>query len=250
MTGKLIVAGVSIGQIHDVPLRTIWALKDAEYIITESIPATKHLMELLNIKTNAEMIEYLPWFDEPGVNKNQHIVEDIVDKLKNGSNMVLVSTEGMPLIHDPGYEILLEVRRYNLPVTVIPGPSAPIAALNVSGLDSWKFNFESDMPIDKIEKQDALRKVKQADRTSIFFEKDHNLLDTLINSVSLISPIRPACVCINLTMKDEQVIRGTLQELLDWFSNNDFIGEYEEQKRMVLLIAGTNYYGNENESLY
>lgn len=250
MTGKLIVAGVSIGNLDDTPIRTLRALAESDIIVTEMEEATRQLMDFFEVKSDSVIVEYLPSFNELGINNSQYIIDNIISDLVSGKVVTLVSTEGMPLIHDPGYEIVRAARNNRISITTIPGPSAPIAALNVSGLDPWKFSFESDMPIDSIQKEKALLKVRTLDRVSIFFEHIDNLEDTLSSAIRVISSKRPGSLCIDLTTPNEKVINGSLSEILEWYLANKEWYSNQEHTGITLIICGTNYEGYQHENFY
>lgn len=241
MSGKLIVAGLDIGNPLDIPQRTIALISDSDNIIvSEKIENTIYHFASLGIEIKSQMIEYLPNYVN-GVNLNNHVVGEICDAIVLGKTVVLISTEGMPLIHDPGYEIVLEARRRNLLVSVIPGPSAPIAALNVAGLDSWKFVFDSDIPTSGIQRSKLFSDISNRDITTILFEKDYLLLESLENMLSFIEPSRPIAICIDITMPTEKIIRLSLKDAHRWWFENKIIGDYEEQVKIVLVISGKGY---------
>ena len=152
MNGRLIVAGVGIGNWSDTPQRTILELSNPNNImISENAEGTVRDFKQNGISVTTKQYTYLPHF-ENGVHVNASEIDSFVKMIENGETLVLVSSEGMPLIHDPGYELVREVRERNLPITVIPGPCAITSALNVSGIDSWKYVFESDIPTNKKER--------------------------------------------------------------------------------------------------
>ena len=241
MTGKLVVAGVSIGNFSDTPKRTIDILSNPDVVmVSENAKHTAYNFGHFGHKVTKDTYTYLPHY-ENGVHMNMDIINEIIERIESGKTVVLVSSEGMPLIHDPGYELLREVRKKNLPVTVIPGPCAVTSALNVSGIDSWKYIFESDIPTNQEERLQIFEELKDRKKTTVFFEKDFNLLNSITDLYNTIEKTRPVCLCIDLTSATEQVIRGDLEYLLNWCKTNNYIGMHEEDVKMVLVVCGSGY---------
>lgn len=234
-SGKLIVAGLDIGNIKDIPARTLEALIGSDFIVAEHAQIMMNNLDRLGIKYSQKMYNFLPeLFDR------EERIDLICNKIQSGDNVLLITGEGMPLIHDPGYEIVERVRRMGLPISVIPGPSAPIAALAVSGIDSWRFTFESDVPINKDERLLSFKKILNRDKTTIYFEKDWQLLETLKDLGEVTGFNRPIAICINITMPDELIFRGTVKESLDYFTNNPRYNPQEEANKIVLVVAHYN----------
>lgn len=241
MVGKLVVAGVSIGNFEDTPKRTIDLLCDPNTVmVSENDKHTTYNFAHFGHKVTKDTYTYLPHY-ENGVHMNMDVIDSIVKRIEEGKTVVLVSSEGMPLIHDPGYELLKEVRRKNLPVSVIPGPCAVTAALNVSGIDSWKYIFESDVPTNQEERIKIFTELKNREKTTVFFEKDFNLLESITDLYNTVEKTRPVCLCIDLTSATEKVVRGDVEYLLDWCKTNDYMGLHEEDVKMVLVVCGSGY---------
>jgi 16S rRNA (cytidine1402-2'-O)-methyltransferase len=231
-SGKLIVAGLDIGNAEDVPKRTIYALEHSDFIVAEHAKIMEESLDRRGIKYVSPMYNYLPELED----RNERI-DHICNRIESGETVLLISSEGMPLIHDPGYEIVLEVRKRNLPISVIPGPSAPIAALAVSGLDTWRFVFESDVPTDFDEREKVFKSVVSSNKTAIFFEKDWQLVDSLDHLGKVAGFGKPVAVCINLTMPDETIVRGSVQKVMNHFKNNPMVSEQEEEIKVILLVG-------------
>jgi 16S rRNA (cytidine1402-2'-O)-methyltransferase len=231
-SGKLIVAGLDIGNSEDVPKRTIRALENSDFVVAEHAKIMAESLDRRGIKYVSPMYNYLPELED----RNERI-EHICKRIVSGETVLLISSEGMPLIHDPGYEIVLEVRKRNLPISVIPGPSAPIAALAVSGLDTWRFVFESDVPTDFDEREKVFKSVASSNKTAIFFEKDWQLVDSLDHLGKIAGFGKPVAVCINLTMPDETIVRGSVQKVMNHFKNNPMVSEQEEEIKVILLVG-------------
>jgi 16S rRNA (cytidine1402-2'-O)-methyltransferase len=241
MVGKLVVAGVSIGNFQDTPKRTIDLLCDPDVVmVSENDKHTMYNFGHFGHTVTKDRYTYLPHY-ENGVHMNKGIIDEIVKRIEDGKTVVLVSSEGMPLIHDPGYELLREVRNKNLPVSVIPGPCAVTSALNVSGIDSWKYIFESDIPTNHEERIKIFTELKTREKTTVFFEKDFNLLDSITDLYNTLEKTRPVCLCIDLTSPTEQVIRGDIEYLLNWCKTNNYMGMHEEEVKMALVVCGSGY---------
>lgn len=237
--GKLIVAGLDIGNKKDIPQRTLDALISSDFIVAEHAQSMESNLTRMNIQYSSPMYNYLPDLED-----REERILFICNKIQNGETILLISSEGMPLIHDPGYEIVNRVRKLNLPITVIPGPSAPIAALAMSGIDSWKFSFESDVPNNRDERIKSFSAILNNDKTFIYFEKDWQLLDSLDDLRSVVGNKRPIAICINITMEDEFIFRGNVEEAIQYFSNNPRVSDMEEQNKIVLVVAHYNESSN------
>ena len=230
--GMLIVAGLDIGNSEDIPKRTLRALETSDFIVAEHAGLMENSLDRLNIKYVSPMYNYLPELED-----RDERIANICSRIESGETVLLISSEGMPLIHDPGYEIVLEVRKRGLPITVIPGPSAPIAALAVSGLDTWRFVFESDVPTNFEERDKVFRNAASSDKTVIFFEKDWQLVESLEHLGKIAGYGRPAAVCINLTMPNETIVRGSIQKVMDHFKQSPMVSKQEEEIKVILLIG-------------
>jgi len=230
--GKLIVAGLHIGNKKDIPQRTIEALQSSDFIVAEHAEIMMKNLNFMGIKYSAEMYNYLP-----DLLDREERITLICNKIKDGKSVLLITGEGMPLIHDPGYEIVERVRNLNLPITVIPGPSAPIAALAVSGIDSWKFTFESDVPNTRDERIESFKKIQKDDKTFIYFDKDWQLIESLKDLEFVLGKQRPIAICINITMEDEFIFRGNVEQAIEYFTKNPKYNPQEEANKIVLVVA-------------
>lgn len=230
--GSLIVAGLHIGNIKDIPTRTIEALKECDLIVSEHAEMMEKYFTHIGIEYNGSLYNYLPELED-----RDKRIQFICSEINNGKKVLLICSEGMPLIHDPGYEIVRDATSAGLQVTVIPGPSAPIAALSVSGLDSWRFSFESDIETDKDKRKEQFQKVKNYDKTLIYFDKDWQLLNSLEDIADIFGKYRQICICINLTLPDEFIFRGLCYEALDFFQKNPIKIKENEKNKIVVLIS-------------
>lgn len=233
--GVLVVAGLDIGNKEDIPNRTIKFLLEADFIVAEHASIMEENLKRKGIAFDKKMYNYLP--DLPD---REDRINFICNKIVNGEKVLLITGEGMPLIHDPGYEIVERARSLNLPVTVVPGPSAPIAALAISGIDSWRFTFESDVPTNKEERIKSFNKILDRDKTTIYFEKDWQLVESLKDLLEVVGPSRPVAVCVNLTMKDEFMFRGNVKDAVKYFQENVLYNSQEEANKIVVVVAHYN----------
>lgn len=231
-SGLLVVAGLDIGNSQDIPRRTLAALESSDFIVAEHAKMMEQALDRLSIKYASPMYNYLPELPD-----RDERIENICKRIESGEKVLLISSEGMPLIHDPGYEIVREVRKRNLPISVIPGPSAPIAALAVSGLDTWRFVFESDVPTDFEERDKVFKVAASSNKTVIFFEKDWQLVDSLDHLGKIAGYGKPVAVCINLTMPNETIIRGSVQKVIKHFKEFPMVSEQEEEIKVILLVG-------------
>ena len=205
----LIVASTPIGNLADHSPRLIEALQGADLIVAEDTRTTGSLIRLLGISTTAEIRAL-----------HEHNEEDMVERVLRAaarSQVVLVSDAGMPTISDPGYVLVKAAHERGIPVTVIPGPSAVIAALAASGLPTDRFTMEGFIP--KKGRRAFLDQLQHERRTMVFFESPHRLPDTLREMAEAWGEDRLACVARELTKKFEQIRRASLGELAAEFSD-------------------------------
>ena len=204
----LVLAATPIGNLGDASPRLISTLETAEIIVSEDTRVTKSLLRALGTSTSARF-----------VSANEHsessVVSHVLD-IARESLVVLVSDAGMPLVSDPGYHLVSKARELGIGVSVIPGPSAGISALAVSGLPTDRFVHEGFVP--KKGKKGYLQGLALEKRTLVFFESPHRLGQTLLDMAEAMGADRPACVVRELTKMFEEVAWGTLSELATRFS--------------------------------
>jgi 16S rRNA (cytidine1402-2'-O)-methyltransferase len=218
----LILAATPIGNIGDASTRLKLTLENAKTIAAED---TRHLLKLANhlgIKLNAELISL---HEHNELEKLDRLVE-----LAQTADLVLVSDAGMPTISDPGFAVVRACGEAGVEIQVVPGPSAVISALAVSGLSTDRFCFEGFLPRKSGERSRTFQSLAHESRTMVFFESPHRIAESLSDAISVFGPDRRASVSRELTKKFEETKRGTLAELFDWA---------EDQKgEMVLVISG------------
>ena len=211
-----------IGNLEDITLRAIAVLKEVDLILAEDTRTSGKLLHHFGITT--PMLAYHM--------HNEHKVTDrIVDRLKAGENLALISDAGTPGISDPGFLLTRASIEAGIPVVSLPGPTALIPALVNSGLPSDRFTFEGFLPPKK-GRQTRLKELSEEGRTMIFYESPHKLLKTLENFIEFFGGERPASISRELTKVYEETVRGTLSELLEHFGKNPLKGEF------VIVVGG------------
>ena len=224
MQGKLYLCATPIGNLEDITLRVLRTLKEADLIAAED---TRHSIKLLNhfdIKT--PMTSY---HEFNKVEKARYLV----DKMREGTNVALITDAGTPGISDPGEELVRQCYEAGIEVTSLPGPAACITALTISGMATRRFAFEAFLPSDKKEKQEIFEELKKETRTIILYEAPHRLVRTLSELLENLGD-RRISVCRELTKTHETVFRTTVSEALSYYETEEPRGE------CVLVIVGKN----------
>ena len=224
MAGKIYLVATPIGNLSDISMRAIETLKNVDIIACED---TRNTIRLLN---HFEIKGHLTSYHE--YNKIDKAYE-LCEKVKEGNNIAFVSDAGMPAISDPGYELVDIAYKEGLEVTVVPGASAVVSALAISGISSRRFAFEGFLPADKNEKKEILTELSQESRTLILYEAPHRLLKTLKELFDYMGD-RNIAIVREITKLHEEVLRGKLA---------DIIADYESEKiairgEYVLVIEG------------
>ena len=224
MAGEIYLVATPIGNLSDISMRAIETLKNVDIIACED---TRNTIRLLN---HFEIKGYLTSYHE--YNKIDKAYE-LCEKVKEGNNIAFVSDAGMPAISDPGYELVDIAYKEGLEVTVVPGASAVVSALAISGISSRRFAFEGFLPADKNEKKEILTELSQESRTLILYEAPHRLLKTLKELFEYMGN-RNIAIVREITKLHEEVLRGKLA---------DIIADYESEKiairgEYVLVIEG------------
>lgn len=224
MYGTLYLCGTPIGNLGDMTLRVIELLKECDIIAAED---TRNTLKLLN---HFDIQKTLVSYHEH--NKFQKGPE-LIEKLKNGANIALVTDAGMPGISDPGADMVRLCQTEGIPVTAAPGPTAFSTALVLSGLDSRRFIFEGFLPTDKKEKAQVLKSIEKETRTVIFYEAPHRLKTTLKELFESTGDREAACIR-EITKKFEEVKKGNMSELIEYYNVNEPKGEF------VIVIGGAD----------
>lgn len=219
---KLYLVPTPIGNLEDITLRAIRVLKEVDLVLAEDTRTSGKLMKHFDITTNMQSHHM----------HNEHkTTQHIVEKLKGGMQIALISDAGTPAISDPGFLLTRACVQNNIPVECLPGATAFVPALVNSGLPNEKFVFEGFLPVKK-GRQTRLVKIAEEERTLIFYESPHKLVKTLGHLSEYLGGNREASVSRELTKMFEETQRGTLQELITYYTNKPPKGE------IVLIVAG------------
>jgi 16S rRNA (cytidine1402-2'-O)-methyltransferase len=218
----LILAATPIGNIGDASTRLKSTLEQAKVIAAEDTRTLLKLANHLGIKLNAELISL---HEHNELQKLDRLVE-----IAQTAEVVLVSDAGMPTISDPGFALVRACSEAQIEIQVIPGPSAVISALAVSGLSTDRFCFEGFLPRKSGERTRMFTSLANEQRTMVFFESPHRIPESLQDAAKVFGPERKASVSRELTKKFEETRRGTLSELIEWAK--------DQKGEMVLVIAG------------
>ncbi|MFI6391418.1 16S rRNA (cytidine(1402)-2'-O)-methyltransferase [Nonomuraea sp. NPDC050547] len=207
--GKLVLAGAPIGQAGDVSPRLRQALESADVIAAEDTRRLRRLAHDIGAEITGRVVSY---YDANEAGRAQELVET----LKEGRTVVVITDAGMPGVSDPGYRLTLLAVEAGVTVTALPGPSAVTTALAISGLPSDRFCFEGFPPRKGGERARRLGALAAEERTMVFFEAPHRLAGSLAAMAAAFGADRPAAVCRELTKTYEEVRRGGLAELAAW----------------------------------
>ncbi|WP_116114659.1 16S rRNA (cytidine(1402)-2'-O)-methyltransferase [Austwickia chelonae] len=208
-TGLLVLAATPIGDPRDASPRLAAELASADVIAAEDTRRLQRLLAALDVKPAGRIVSYHE-HNEAGR------AEDFVEELHSGAKILVVTDAGMPSVSDPGYRLVAAAVAHDVRVTCVPGPSAVLGALAVSGLPVRRFCFEGFLPRKPGERARALAELDAEQRTMVFFEAPHRLGAMLAALAEAFGADRRAAVCRELTKTYEEVRRGTLGELADW----------------------------------
>ncbi|MGW3859966.1 16S rRNA (cytidine(1402)-2'-O)-methyltransferase [Streptomyces sp. NPDC005047] len=209
MTGTLVLAGTPIGDVRDAPPRLAEELAGADVVAAEDTRRLRRLTQALGVTPRGRVVSYFEG------NESARTPE-LVEELAGGARVLLVTDAGMPSVSDPGYRLVAAAVERDVRVTAVPGPSAVLTALALSGLPVDRFCFEGFLPRKAGERLTRLREVAEERRTLVYFEAPHRLDDTLAAMAEAFGADRRAAVCRELTKTYEEVKRGGLGELAAW----------------------------------
>ena len=215
--GKLYLCATPIGNLEDMPVRAIRVMKEADIIAAEDTRNSIKLINHFNIGT--PMTSYHEY------NKVDKAVF-LVDKMRKGQTVALITDAGTPGISDPGEELVRQAVEAGIEVLSVPGPAACINALIISGLPTRRFVFEAFLPSDKKERQAVLGELEHETRTMIIYEAPHHLVKTLEELRDVLGPDRRTAVGKERTKKHETGYRSTLGEAVEYYTANEPRGEY------------------------
>jgi 16S rRNA (cytidine1402-2'-O)-methyltransferase len=224
--GRLVVAATPIGNVADASPRLCQALRGADIIAAEDTRRLRHLAARLEVELGGQVVSY----HEHNEGRRTH---ELVDAVASGKTVVLVTDAGMPSVSDPGYRLVAACVEQGLTVSALPGPSAAVAALAVSGLAVDRFCFEGFLPRKAGQRRERLRGLVGESRTMVFFEAPHRVADVLLDMAEIWGASRRAAVCRELTKTYEEVRRGSLRDLASW-ARDGLRGE------VTLVVAGVS----------
>lgn len=222
MTGTLYIVGTPIGNLSDISPRAVATLEKADFVAAEDTRVTLKLLTHLGLQ-------------RPLVSYYEHNKAEsgraILRRLQAGESCALVTDAGMPAISDPGEDLVRLCAENGVPVAVVPGPSAVISALALSGLPTGRFTFEGFLSVNKSARFEHLDSLRGETRTMVFYEAPHKLSGTLRDMLEVLGD-RPVALCRELTKIHEETVRTTLSQAAAYYSENVPRGEY------VLVVAG------------
>ena len=221
--GKLYLVPTPIGNLKDITFRAIEVLKEVDFILAEDTRTSGKLLKYYEITTPMQSHHM----------HNEHkTVGHIVRRILNGETVALISDAGTPAISDPGFLLTRACVEAQIEVDCLPGASAFVPALVNSGLPNDKFVFEGFLPVKK-GRQTRLKLLAEETRTMIFYESPHKLIKTLSHFVEYFGAERPMSVSREITKIHEETIRGTAQEVLNYYTTKPPKGE------IVIVVGGT-----------
>ncbi|HEU4948671.1 MAG TPA: 16S rRNA (cytidine(1402)-2'-O)-methyltransferase [Kribbella sp.] len=209
VTGRLILAGTPIGDLGDATPRLARVLQEADVVAAEDTRRLRRLTTELGITVTGRVTSFFEG------NERQR-TDELVAALGEGRTVVVVTDAGMPSVSDPGYRLVAAAIQADIPVTAVPGPSAVLTALALSGLPVDRFCFEGFLPRKSGERAKRLAELAAERRTMVFFEAPHRLAASLTAMAEAFGPDRRTAVCRELTKTYEEVKRGGAAELADW----------------------------------
>lgn len=222
--GRLLLGATPLGQPADASPRLVDALARADVVAAEDTRRVRALATALEVRITGRVVSM---FDRIEAAR----VESLVDAMQAGATVLVVSDAGMPVISDPGFRLVAACVEAGLPVHCLPGPSAVVTALAVSGLASDRFCFEGFAPRKKAARRTWLASLADEARTCVFFESPRRLSACLADAVDELGPDRRVAVCRELTKVHEEVVRGSLGELAAW-AQDGVLGE------ITVVLAG------------
>jgi 16S rRNA (cytidine1402-2'-O)-methyltransferase len=223
--GRLVLVGAPLGNVGDASARLREVLASADVIAAEDTRRLHRLAKDLDITITAKVVSYFEGNEE-------RRTPDLVEALRGGAQLAIVTDGGMPSVSDPGYRLVRAALDAGFAVTAAPGPSAVTTALALSGLPCDRFCFEGFLPRTGSHRRSRLRELAAEPRTLVFFEAPHRIAGALADLAATFGDDRSAAVCRELTKTYEEVRRGTLGELAAWAVDGETRGE------ITVVVAG------------
>ncbi|MBM9468667.1 16S rRNA (cytidine(1402)-2'-O)-methyltransferase [Nakamurella sp. YIM 132084] len=222
-TGRLVLAGTPLGRPADASSALCELLAEADVVAAEDTRRLHRLADDLGVTVRGAVVSYYESVEQARIPR-------LLDRIRQGDTVAVVTDAGMPSVSDPGYRLVAAAAEAGLPITTVPGPSAVITALALSGLPSDRFCFEGFLPRKAGDRGRALAALADEPRTMVFFESVHRLAESLAAMVEAFGADRPAALCRELTKTYEEVRRGTLGELA--------AGAATARGEITLVVAG------------
>ena len=214
--GKLYLCGTPIGNLEDITFRAIRILKEVDFIACED---TRHTIKLLNhFEIKTKMISYHQHNEEKS---SEYIINNLIE----GKNIALVSDAGMPIISDPGSLVVKKSIENNITLVPVPGPSAFLMSLVVSGFDTTSFSYYGFLPHKNKDQNEIWEKMRFSQNVSVIYESPHRLLNTLNDIKNNLGEVN-LCICREITKKYEEFFRGDINKSIQYFSENTIKGEF------------------------
>jgi 16S rRNA (cytidine1402-2'-O)-methyltransferase len=224
MTGRLVLGGAPLGQPGDVGPRLREVLATADVLAVEDTRRLHRLAADLEVTFTGRLVSFYESVE-------QARLPGLVAAMQDGATVLLLTDAGMPSVSDPGYTLVRAAIEAGIDVTSVPGPSAVVTALAVSGLPTDRFCFEGFLPRKGGERRAALAGLAAEPRTMVFYESPHRLAEALADAVGAFGADRPAAVCRELTKTHEEIRRGPLGELVEWAAEG-------VRGEITLVVAG------------
>ncbi|CAG68012.1 MULTISPECIES: 16S rRNA (cytidine(1402)-2'-O)-methyltransferase [Acinetobacter] len=226
MSAQLFVVATPIGHLDDMTFRAIEILKSVALVAAEDTRQSAQLFKYYNIATPLTACH-----DHNESNK----IDQLIQRLKSGENIALISDAGTPLISDPGFKLVRAAQENQIRVVPVPGACAAIAALSAVGLPSDRFSFEGFLPSKSSQRLLQLEKLKDETQTLIFYEAPHRILDCVTDMMHIFGEDRPVGFAREITKTFETIKKMTLKELVSFIQN-----DHHQQKGEIVLIVGGN----------
>ena len=214
----LILACLPIGDAQDASAHLIQAIENVQYVAAEDSRKFARLCQDLNIKHNAKVISFFEG------NESER-VDELTAILKSQKDILVATDAGAPGISDPGYRLIRAALAENIQIKVLPGPSAVTTALLLSGLPTDRFCFEGFPPRTKGARSKWFKDLSEEERTIIFFEAPHRIVESLTDAAEAFGKDRAGAVCREMSKQYEEVIRGSISQLITWASSKEILGE-------------------------
>ena len=221
----LILACLPIGDSRDASAHLIQSIQQVQYVAAEDSRKFARLCQDLNIKHNAKVISFFEG------NESEKI-EELTNLLKSQKDVLVATDAGAPGISDPGYRLIRAALQSNVEIKVLPGPSAVTTALLLSGLPTDRFCFEGFPPRTQGARAKWFEDLAQQERTVIFFEAPHRITECLVDAAAAFGLDRSGAICREMSKHYEEVVRGSIAELITWAKSKEILGE------ITVVLAG------------